>query len=237
MNTSPHPYDLVFGIPEFEAEEFPGIKQEAEERGVDPRDIPQFIMLATVGALMRSLLPADANKDAVKQFSAVVTHAYHYWLAGKQSFEIDDATLRRLLAPDVVVGSWDMAPPVPAGYVRLPRNVIFARIDETATPEAIDGFFFIMPGTHDAAVPPNERLDALLILGLVPQRGGFSVIDITTTVTAEAVGHFGDVVAREGGCDFENVLPGGEGRLLAVTNTLEVFKLIARCFWHLAGHG
>lgn len=228
MSARPDPYDVVFGIPEFEAEEFPGIKEEAEERGVDVSDIPQFIMLATVGALMRSLLPADANTDAVKQFSAVVTHAYHYWLAGKPSYDIDDTTLRRLLSPETLVGSWDMAPPGPAGYVRLPRNIVFARIDEDAVPEAIDGFFFITP---------DERVDVMFVLGLVPQRGGFSIIDVTTMIAAEAAGHFGDVEARADGVDFENVLPGGEGRLFAVTNTLEALKLVARCFWHLTGHG
>ena len=236
MSDRLHPYELVFGTSEFEDERFPAIRAEAEGRDVDVRDRESFIMLETVGELMRSLLPPDAGVPATAQFGAIVTHAYHYWLAGKQTVSIDEPVLRALLER-ASIGSWDITPPTPAGYFQLPRNVVFARVAEDAHAEAIDGFFFVMPGTNDPAVPPYERLDVLAVLGLVPNRAGFSVIDISTTLTAEAPGHFGDAAAREEGSDFSNVLPGGEGRLFAVTNELEVLKLVTRCFWQAAQRG
>lgn len=233
MSERAHPYELVFGLPEFEQDTFPGIRAEAEARDVDVRDEQRFLMLENVGELMRSLLPADATRPATTQFAAIVTHAYHYWLAGKPTFSVDEEATRSLLGESQSIGAWDMAPPAPAGYVQLPRNLVFARIEEEAHAEAVDGFFFIMPGVDDPAVPPYQRLAVLLILGLVANRAGFSVIHVSTTVTDDAPGHFGDARARESGSDFENVLPGGEGRLFAVTNELEVLKLAARCFWQL----
>jgi hypothetical protein len=231
-----HPYDMVFGTTEFEEEKFPAIRDEAEARDVDVRDAQRFIMLETVGDLMRSLLPPDADVPATTQFAAIVTHAFHYWLAGKRTVSLGQDVLRALLTR-ASIGSWDMAPPSPAGYVQLPRNLVFARVDEDAHAEAIDGFFFVMPGGNDPAVPPYQRLDVLMVLGVMPNRAGFSVINVSTPVPADAPGHFGDVVAREEGEDFENVLPGGEGRLFAVTNELEVLKLAARCFWWATNRG
>ena len=236
MNDRLHPYDMVFGTPEFEEERFPAIRAEAEARDVDVRDAERFIMLETVGDLMRSLLPPDADKPATAQFAAIVTHAFHYWLAGKRTLPLAADELGGLLTRESI-GSWDMAPPLPAGYFQLPRNLVFARVAEDAHAEAVDGFFFVMPGINDPAVPPFQRLDVLMVLGVVPNRAGFSVINVSTEVTADAPGHFGDVVAREEGNDFANVLPGGEGRLFAVTNELEVLKLTARCFWWTANRG
>jgi hypothetical protein len=236
MSERIHPYDLVFAN-ELEAEVFPQIREEAEERAVDVRDTERFLMLEHVGQLLRALRPPEAQGAAVSQFGAIVTHAYHFWLAGKPTFAIDEPVLRSLLGGATLIGSWDMVPPAPAGYVQLPRNMLFARIAEGAQAEAIDGFFFIMPGVNDSAVPPYERLAVLLVLGVLPQRAGFSVIQVSTTVTADAPGHLGDVTARADGNDFENVLPGGAGRLFAVTNELEVLKLVSRCLWHLRASG
>jgi hypothetical protein len=235
MSERIHPYDLAFAG-ELEAV-FPQIREEADERDVDVRDTERFLMLEHVGQLLRSLLPPDAQGAAVSQFGAIVTHAYHFWLAGKTTFALEEPALRSLLDAATAIGSWDMVPPAPAGYVQLPRNLLFARIAEGAQAEAVDGFFFIMPGANDPAVPPYEQLSVLLVLGVLPHRAGFSVIHATTTVTAEAPGHLGDVTARETGNDFENVLPGGADRLFAVTNTLEVLKLVSRCLWHLRASG
>lgn len=236
MSERIHPYDLVFAGA-LEGEGFAQIREDAEEREVDVRDTERFLMLEHVGQLVRSLLPADVQAVAVSQFGAIVTHAYHFWIAGKPTFVIDEPALRSLLGDATPIGSWDMVPPAPAGYVQLPRNTVFARIAEGAQAEAVDGFFFIMPGANDPAVPPYERLSVLLVLGVLPHRAGFSVIQVSTTVTADAPGHFGDVTAREAGNDFENVLPGGADRLFAVTNTLEVLKLVSRCLWYLRASG
>lgn len=225
MSERAHPYDLVFATPDLEGKAFLEIREESEARGVDTGDREQFLLLARMGELMRSLLPDDATGPAFPQFAAIVLHAYHYWLAGKQTFTLEENVLRSLLAHDFI-GSWHMVTPAPAGYVQLPRNLLFARIEDSAHAEAIDGFFFRM----------DPQLEILLVLGLVPNRAGFSIIDVPAEVMPENAAHYGDVTAREDGADFENILPGGEG-LFAVTNSLEALKLASRCFWHLAANG
>lgn len=225
MNARIHPYDMVFATPELEGKAFIEIREEAAARAVDASNRDQFLMLAKMGELMRSLLPPDADKPAYSQFSAIVLHAYHYWLAGKQTFGMDEDVLRSLLAHDFI-GSWHMVSPAPAGYVQLPRNLLFARIDEGAHAEAIDGFFF----RHDG------QLELLLVLGLLPNRAGFSIIDVPAEVLPEDAAHFGDVKARAQGDDFANVLPGGD-RLFAITSSTEALKLASRCFWHLTTNG
>jgi hypothetical protein len=221
-----HPYDMVFAMPELEGTAFPAIQKEAEERGVDLQDHERVLLLEGMGELMRSLLPPDAASPAFAQFAPIVTHAFHYWLEGKQTFAVEEAALRSMIDGTGLIGEWVLAAPARAGYVSLPRNLIFSRIDESAQAEAVDGFFFIL----------NEaRLDVLLILGLVPNRAGFSVINIAGMLSDATAGHFGDVQAREDGTDFENVLPGGSGRLYALTNAMEALKLVSRTFRYLRG--
>jgi hypothetical protein len=226
VNARVHPYDMVFAMPELEGTAFPAIRKEAEERGVDLQDHERVLLLEGMGELMRSMLPPDAASPAFAQFAPIVTHAFHYWLEGKQTFTIDEAALRSMIDGTGAIGEWRLAAPARAGYVSLPRNLVFSRIDENAQAEAVDGFFFIL----------NEaRLDVLLILGVVPNRAGFSIINIAGMLSDAAVGHFGDVQARETGTDFENVLPGGGGRLYALTNAMEALKLVSRAFRHLRG--
>ena len=219
-----HPYDMVFAMPELEGTAFPAIRTEAEERGVDLHDHERVLLLEGMGELMRSLLPADAASSAFAQFAPIVTHAFHYWLEGKQTFAIDEAALRSMIDGTGAVGDWQMVAPARAGYVAFPRNLIFSRIDESAPAESVDGFFYILGDT---------RLDVLLILGVVPHRAGFSIINIAGMLSDAPMGHFGDVQARENGVDFENVLPGGTGRLYAITNAMEALKLVSRAFLHL----
>jgi hypothetical protein len=92
-----HPYDMVFAMPELEGTAFPAIRNEAEERGVDLHDHERVLLLEGMGELMRSLLPPDAATPAFAQFAPIVTHAFHYWLEGKQTFAIDEAALRSMI--------------------------------------------------------------------------------------------------------------------------------------------
>lgn len=224
MSRRTHPYDFAFGAPEIEGALFPRIREEADTRAVDATNREQFVLLETVGDFMRSLLPPDARRAAVMQFGAIVHHAYHYWLAQKKTFEFDARALSAIVSPEMVAGDDPISPPAPAGYVQLPRNLVFARIEEAAPAEAADGFFF----RHD-----DRHLDILLVLGLVPNRAGFSIVDVTAPVTEP----FANAAARETGNDFENILPGGAGRLFALSNSQEVMKLAARSFWWIARNG
>lgn len=221
MSDRLHPYQLVFGAAEFEDTVFPAIRQEAEARGVDVDDHERLLLLEGVGELMRSLLPPDAGRPAFGQFSAIVKHAFHFWLAERPTFALSETDLRALLSDGAASAG---VPPARAGYVQLPRNLLFARVDEDSHAEAVDGFFF---------VANDDTLSVLLVLGLLPNRPGFTVIEVAAPAAEFVVAG----PARESGRDFENVLPGGEGRLFAVTNALEVGKLVMRVFSRLKADG
>lgn len=60
------PYDLVFGAAPFEDEIFPGIREEAEARGVATTSPAAFLMLGTVGAVLRDFMP----EPEVPEFAA-----------------------------------------------------------------------------------------------------------------------------------------------------------------------
>jgi hypothetical protein len=218
MNEPATPFELVFGA-ELEAK-LQGIREEAREREVDPRERERFSMLLGTGEVLRELLPDDAEIEAVQQIAALVFYCFHYWQEGKRTFEIDEAELRNLLSPSYPAGS-DSAPPHAAGYVKLPRNRLWSRIAEAWHAEAVDGFFYV-----DG--------DILLVLGLMAGRPGFSIMEVID----ETGGDFADAQARAEGEDFANVLPGGEieGHF-AVTNQAEVLKLAHRCFAYLKQRG
>ena len=211
MSTRAHPYDFVFALPQFEEEAFPQISADAETHEVDVTDFERFSLLATVGELMRSMLPDDSPHTAYEQFKAIVAHAFHYWKGGKRTREVDEASLRRVLGAErgnEGTKERGNGGDVESCYVQLPRNLVFARIEDGAPAEAVDGFFI-------------TGKNALIVMGLVPNRDGFSVIEVQ--LPDEDVR---GVKAREEGEDFGNVLPGGEGRLFAVTTGAEAAKLV-----------
>lgn len=228
------PYDLVFGAGPFESERFPEIRDEGRARGVRATDPDAFVQLQAVGRLLRELTPDDAPGSAVLEVGRLLFHAYHFWLFGKHVLIVDEPLARRLLAAPPIVGEWQLAPPQPAGYLQLPRNLLWARAQPDAPPEPVDGLFWAMIGEADAAVPPYPRLDALLALGLRADRPGLTVVDVSTPL-GDLPGHFADARGRDQGADFANVLPGGElAGLFALVSRLEALKLLSLCFWQAA---
>jgi hypothetical protein len=217
---------MVFAIPEIEGVAFPAIRAEAEERGVHLHDHERVLLLEGMGELMRSMMPPEEASSAFAQFASIVTHAFNYWLEGKKTYAIDEAALRTMIDGMGDIGAWQLEAPVRSAYVQLPRNLIFSRVDENAQAESVDGFFYILD---------DDRLNVLLVLGVVPNRAGFSIISVAGAAGENETGHFGDVKAREDSIDFENVLPGGSGRLYALTNSMEVLKLVSRALRQLRG--
>lgn len=198
-----HPYDLVFASPQFEDETFPAIREDAITHSVDVSDFERFSLLATAGELMRSLLPEGSSRTAYEQFRAIVFHAWHYWDSGKRTESISEASLRSCLfiAEEAVRPSPTIAG---AAYIQLPRNLIFVKLEDGA-PEAIDGFFVF-----------GSKI--LFVLGLVPNRPGFSVIEAELEEAP---------MDRDEGQSFENILPGGE-KLLGVRTQAELNTLAVR---------
>ncbi len=238
----PTPYELVFGGGAFESEHFRAIQAEARERGVDASDPDRFVLLASVGALLRELPPEGSDAEPLRELGLLLFQGYHFWLYGRRVYMVEGALARRLLAQPPGVGEWELTPPHPAGYLQLPRNLVWARTGASAPAEPVDGLFWTMVGREDPSTPPYERLDVLLALGLRTDRPGLSVVPVGARL-ADGPGHWADLRARDAdpgapaGADFAHVLPGGDlGGLHSLVNEAEVLKLVSLLFWHAAAH-
>jgi hypothetical protein len=255
------PYEFVFGGPEFEDDRFPRIREEAGERGGEPADPEAFLFLAAAGALLRELVPGDEPAavagaspgagevaaepppgapdwgESLGRYGRFVYHAYQFWRFGRRVWVVEEPLLRRLLETPPAVGRWAMLPPHPAGYLQLPRNLLWARVAASEPPEPVDGVFWTMIGESDPAQPPYARLDLLVALGLRPGRPGLSVIDIGEELAGDAAGHWADAVGRPEGDDFANLLPGGElQQYHGMATRGEVLRLVSLLFWHATMH-
>lgn len=229
------PYELVFGAEAFERERFPAILDEAEGREVGTADPARFLMLGTVAQLIEQILPEEAPGAAVEPYGRLLFHAFQFWRFDRFLVVLQKALARRLVEAPRPIGEWEMLPPHPAGYLQLPRHLFWSRVEPNATPEPVDGIFWSMVGRDDPTEPPYARLDALLVLGMRPDRPGLSVVPVSEAADGELRGHWGDADARPDGHDFANILPGGElDELHALVTPGEVLKLLSRAFHHAA---
>ena len=237
MSARETPFDIVFrpGEIDFDAR-FDEARAEAEARGMEIDDPERFIMLGSVGGLLREMILAEeaadvsgeiwqaVPADAIAQVGALLYQAYRFRAAGARVFLIDEPTARAL------VGGESVSPPAPAGrieagYVQLPRNVFWARADAESAAEPLDGFFFAR----------GFRFDVLLALGVRPRRPGFTAIPIAADVDSRAaLDRWADSHARDAGEDFANILPGGDiDALRGLTSAAEALKLAALALRHL----
>jgi hypothetical protein len=231
------PYDLVFGAESMDQRIFPPIAEEAEARGM-PLDQPdRFLFLTSVGKLLQAIAGtepyggeelSDERKAALRHHGRLLFHAFHFWRGGGDRIELSEGDVRGLIDDPVAAGDWSLRPPASAGYLRLPRNLVWAAPGPGLTPEPADGFFWLFGEPEDEPA----RLHVLLVLGVRPDRPGFSVVSATGVLDTER--HWVDVDGREDGRDFETDLPGGElDRLYSIETTAELLKLASRSFWHL----
>jgi hypothetical protein len=252
MSDRDTPYDLVFrrGRLDFEGERFAAVREEAEVRGVPLDDPERFVMLGSVGALMREMVLDEATADeagevwqalppeAVAQLGALLYHAFRFHEAGGSVHEIDEATARALAATPVdamsprddasataATARVALRAPADAGYVQLPRNLFWARPGETGAAEPVDGFFWTR----------GRRFDVLLALGVRPRRPGFTAVPVGVELEkAGSTADWADRKARDEGDDFANILPGGElNGLLGITSAAEALRLAALCLRRL----
>ncbi|MEX0893680.1 MAG: hypothetical protein WEB88_16055 [Gemmatimonadota bacterium] len=225
----PDPYALVFGAPLFEEETFPHLLEEAAAEGLERAGPARFVQLTAVGELLRKLVPEDAPGAATRSHGTFLYHAYNHWRGGQRTLDVDAAALTAALAPPTDAPPVTVRVPAPAGYVRLPHQRLWARIEPEAAAEPVDGFFWV-------AGEPTERparLDVLLALGLREGRPGLSVLEGGTPLAEGALPP--DIAAdpRPGGEAFANILPGGElqeyrGLMTPAEALLLAARLLAR---------
>ena len=208
----PTPYALV--LESLGPERFPPIQRALASRQLDARDRDSFLMIPEAVGLVREMRPAGGLGEGMDQLVAFVHHAYLFWDAGEPVLEIDRSLLDALLA-----GTADLSTGQPhsAWYVQLPERRLWARVLEDAAHEPLDGFF------ADGA--PQGTLRVLGVLGLRPDRDGFSAVEVEGPRP-------GALERDDATPPFSANLPGGAAAdLYAIGNAGELLEL----GWRTAG--
>ncbi|HEX6306580.1 MAG TPA: hypothetical protein VFZ69_00255 [Longimicrobiales bacterium] len=226
----PTPYSLIFGPDVFDEARFESVRAEDAGAAVSAS---QLFMSPSAGGLLREFTPPDGGPDRVAQVSALVFSVYRFWLHGRHVYRLTEPQARPLLAEKPGIAG-PVVPPLTAGYVQLPRNLVWSRVSEELAPEPVDGFFWSAPG---AAAASAARLDLLYALGVRAGRPGLSLFDVTLESVVR-LEDWANADARAEGEDFANILPGGELQgYHAILTAAEALKLAALCFALIARAG
>ena len=156
------PYDLVFAP--MAEERFPPIRTGLAAAGSDPLDRDAFLLTPEAAQLVHDLRPDEGLGEEIDRLAALVHHAFLFWDAGSEVVTVDRGVMNRLLDPQPAPLS---LPPATVPYVQVPERLIWAQALENQPHEPLDGWF--------AHLAPRGRLRALAILGLHPDRMGFTV--------------------------------------------------------------
>lgn len=227
------PYEAL--LQPLETVAWPQIREEASHRGTDTRRRDEFVLLGTVGAALRDIIPDDSPADAVDEYAELLYQAYQFWSFGTRTYVLDDVVLERLVAPDYSLEGWILAAP-PACYFQLPAQRVWARVSAESHFEPVDGCFVVVDDTMPAP-SAGAHLRALLVLGLRPERPGISLVSYRTDLDPTSPAHLADEPWRADASPFDNAIPGGERRELhAITTTSELEALILRAFHYLDTH-
>jgi len=208
------PVDVIFPTPE-EAEAWVGEVAGAGDDS-DHVDLASFLGLAPVRALLDRSLVADTGGTAESPLGTLAFFTYQALLAADIR-HVDEATVRAAVTSRQAQ-SHRPAWRVGAGYVQLPRNLVWTTPETGARPEPVDGFFWYLPEA--------SGLSLLLVSGLIAGHPQLNVILVQDApITDAALWESGSM--RDEGPDFESTIPGGE-QLYSLANMGEALKLTSR---------
>lgn len=219
------PYEV--GIPgrEFAEENFREIQEEAEARDSDLRDPGSFLMLGQVGRVLRELQGEDRGGDALQRFGAFLFHAFHFYEHGETLLLLETGATRHLVSEQAPTEGWAGELPADAGYLQLPRHLVWSHPDPDGPAEDLDGIFWTRS--------TGDSLSILASLGVRTDRPGLSVAPLEPVPLSDA-SEWPSARARTEGRDFETTLPGGElDELYSIVTAGEVLKLLSRTFAYL----
>src|SRR5690606_20921193 len=181
-STRQTPWALVFDAPFFLEDHFPRITADAEARGDPVADASSLLALPAGRALLDAVLPDDVRGPAaapgraasgasafvVDRYAALLFAAYRFWRDEAAEHACDEATVRALPEQGTLPADWSLTQAPASGYVILPRNLVWSRVDGSAPAEPLDGFYWVHGG---------DELTVVAALGVRAERGGFSVLD------------------------------------------------------------
>jgi hypothetical protein len=217
------PYELL--LEPLVGASFQAIRDEAEARHADPADRDAFLLLGHAGAVMREMLPDDADAGALEQCAELLWHAWRFWDAGARLYALSEDAATRLLAPTLELGAWRFAAP-PACYIQLPYQRVWSRVGADAAFEPLDGCFV----SARALTGDTHEVRMLMVLGLRRERPGISLVahraELRDDDIAARARHPGPKDAEP----FANAIAGGERkgyRSITAVSELEAFVLRA----------
>ena len=251
------PYELLLPDPDFPDRHFPGIGEEAGERGIDPGNPAAFVMLGAVQGALAELRTEETAPEAAHDHGTVLYFAYHMWRTGAEIALVRANTVRDLLAGSSREPSprqdegWSAALHERTGYIQLPQHLVWIEEGdgggpgrnptpeppgerrsppEPAPPPEDPGPAGTAPESVDGffwAADTSGALHLALVSGVRPDRPGYGVVPVPPMPLASLPG-WAAGPAREGGGDFNTSLPGAElDGLLGIRTPAEVFKLAA----------
>lgn len=202
------PFDLVFG--DTARTIFPDISTALSRSGADPRDRDAFLMAPEVVTLLRDLRPEEGLGEGMDQLTALVHHAYLFWVAGCPLVVLPSEQLDELLAPLPPSPKEHQDPP--AYYAQLPEQRIWAQAVTGMPAEPLDGCFI-----H--ALLDGRSLSVLGVFGLQRGRAGFTVVEVSGPRPAA-------LVRTDGNGLFTPTLPGGAAaHLFSIVGGEELLEL------------
>lgn len=224
------PYEAL--LEPLERISWPRIQEEAAARGTEAIRRDQFVLLGSVGATLRDIVPDDSPADAMEEYAELVYHAYQFWSFGRRLYAVSPEALSQVTSPAYSTAGWILAAP-PACYLQLPAQRVWARVAPESPYEPVDGCFVVVDDTEPAP-GAGAHLRVQMVLGLRPERPGISLVSYRTDLEPQAVAGHADRPWREQGEPFANAIPGGELRNLhALTTTSELEALVLRLLHYL----
>lgn len=179
-------------------------------------DLNAFLGHPAVRGLMDQLLGADGDGAAESPLGTLSFFAFHALRAGDIRLA-DVASVRK--AAGVPTGDrLDVSWPRGAGYVQLPRNLVWMTPEPEARPDPVDGFFWFRPD--------DSEVSLLLVSGLIPGRPDMNVT-LVQDAPLEDTRVWEVESMRDSGADFESTIPGGD-QLYSLANLGEALKLAGR---------
>ncbi len=112
------------------------------------------------------------NPQAADEYLTTLYVAFRFWDAGRAVLAVSRDAIEQAVARDPP----DTLPAVPDGacYVQLPERWFWARIGPDEPPEPLDGLFVV-------ASAMGREITVLAVLGLRPERSGFSQLSVRAT--------------------------------------------------------
>jgi hypothetical protein len=167
--TRPTPFDLVFAPV---ADRLSGLTAAAAAAGRNPGERHEFALVPEVQRLLSELEMPDVverRPEAADEYLTLLHAAYRFDAAGRRTV----VTTRAQLGPWLARLAPAAAPPIPGGacYVQLPTPWFWAQGDDAGPHEPLDGMFAV-------ASPRGDEVAVLAMLGVRPERGGFTQVTV-----------------------------------------------------------